>query len=113
METKEAPKEQEAGFNNYAEKLVLSGISEAVKPIVAGFVKDTKKFIGKDEKIIMIRYVENDAGQGDVLAVIINTKDVISDIDFKPEAILNDKGEEMVYKIEQYATEFIAGKFDL
>lgn len=107
-------KKEEVNLNSYAEKLVLSGIADAVKPIVASFVKDTKKFIGKDEKMIMIRYVEGEKkSEGDVLAIILNVKDITTEIDFKPEAIINDKGEETVYRIEQYANEFIAGKFDL
>lgn len=106
--------ENSKGFDNYAEKLVLSGIADAVKPIVANFVKDTKNFIGKNEKMIMIRYVEGEKeGEGDVLAVILNVKDIITDIDFKPEAILNEKGEETVYRVEEYANDFIAGKFDI
>lgn len=100
-------------FDGVAGKLVLSGISEAVKPIVAGFVKDTKDFIGKDVRRILIQYVENDKGEGDVLAIILNTKDITAEIDFTEKAIINEKGEETVYKIEQYANDFIAGKFDV
>lgn len=108
-------KKEEGGkqFNGLAEGLLMSGISDAIKPIIAGFVNDAKNFIGKDERRILIQYVENDKGEGDVLAIIIKTKDITQELDFNEDAIVNEKGETTVYKIEDYAKDFIAGKFDM
>jgi hypothetical protein len=108
-------KKEEGGkqFNGLAEGLLMSGISDAIKPIISGFIKDAKNFVGKDERRILIQYVENDKGEGDVLAIIIKTASITQELDFTEDAIINEKGEETVYKVEQYATDFIAGKFDM
>lgn len=104
--------EQDKNFDNLASSMVSLGLADAIKPIIAGFVKDAKNFIGKDEKRIILQYVENE-GKGEVLAVVIHTKEITQEMDWSENGIVKDKnGKDMVFVIEDYANQFIAGKFD-